>query len=179
MDAINNPYAKATTPDELIAAKICNLIATDFEAWAATGAWKLPEIERHHKLNWRHYDTTYGESFTLESEKYNVRVTGAVAKKQARYSGSQGYSEYYYYSIIIKDLAVNDVAVDAKVGIPILSDYGKIRMQFEEAQRVAKEAKATMEAEEKKWNLAETLLGMKRNEQGALVPKEAPEEPQV
>lgn len=45
------------------------------------------------------------------------------------------------------------------------------KLAKQEAERVAAKAKETMEKEKLKWNLAETLLNMKRDENGALVPK--------
>ncbi len=55
-------------------------------------------------------------------------------------------------------------------GNRIVTQYRKLEKQIAEVKRVAAEAKAKMEADERKWNLAESLLNMKRNEFGALVP---------
>lgn len=64
------------------------------------------------------------------------------------------------------------IALETEAGNVLTSRIAMLWEQLDEARKVAREAKANMEANERKWNLAETLLGMKRNEHGALVPIE-------
>lgn len=51
-----------------------------------------------------------------------------------------------------------------------------IKKAIDRTKAVAEKAKKAMEENEKKWGLAETILGMKRNESGALVPAVNPDE---
>lgn len=74
---------------------------------------------------------------------------------------------------------VNGQALDPAVGLQIALAYKNIHQSIIAAERTAAEAKAAMEANEAKWNLAEKLLGMRRNADGALVPVEKVVEPPV
>lgn len=68
------------------------------------------------------------------------------------------------------DLFVNDMKMDRRSEDIIVFAYHKIKTQVIAAEKAAQEAKAAMERNEQAWNLAEKILGMKRNEFGALVP---------
>lgn len=143
-DIIKNPYANATTPDELIAAKVVREIAKDFEA----------------------------VSFTETTEKYNrynrevtIKVKDIVftyTKEKNCYGETRACSNY----------RVNGVSISPEAATLIYTNYFKVKKEQDELQRLAAEAKRKMEENEQKWNLAEQLLGMKRLPNGALVPKD-------
>lgn len=64
---------------------------------------------------------------------------------------------------------VSSVAIEATAGTRFMAKAKLLTEQRAMAEAVARQAKLAMEANEKKWIMAERLLGMKRNEHGALV----------
>jgi hypothetical protein len=67
-------------------------------------------------------------------------------------------------------LSVDGVLVNASAKREILNGYERIQRRVKAAKAVADRAQEDMKKNEAAWNLAEKLLGMKRNEFGALVP---------
>jgi hypothetical protein len=61
----------------------------------------------------------------------------------------------------------------------IYTNWQNIVVQVRHTEQVAAEAKAAMEANEKKWDLAEGLLGMKRDGFGRLMPIKTVKEPSL
>lgn len=171
-DPINNPYAKATTPDELIASAVIQSLATDFESWSEefSGYKTFPPnyVERITKSK-KEYSTE-GVGYTLRSKKVEVTFYLKWTKYRVRFGVYD--TRFQSSNLQTTDVRVNDVAVSDAVGFQIFKSYRKLKQDTEAAKATAAKAKAEMEANERKWNLAEDLLGMKRLPTGALVPKE-------
>lgn len=66
---------------------------------------------------------------------------------------------------------LNDKSCGERVYTEVLAAYLKMQAKVQAAEQAAAEAKARMEQNEFLWNVAEDMLGLKRNEYGALVPK--------
>lgn len=159
---IDNPLAKATTPDGIIEAACINSIARDFDAWTRTCV--RDGYKEHSKMLTKtgremmhHMDSRYIYStYMLKNEEKNIVIT---------WEGNS-YSDKY------KDYKVNGVQFPDKNGYAIVSAYENLRMERVRAKAKADAALAEMKRLEGAWDLAENLLGLKRNEFGALVPKE-------
>lgn len=173
LDPVNNWMAKATTPDELIAAHIIQSMATDFEAWdqeyclSSDGVrmdrWSL---DSHDSNLAYHAQSKYWIIQRGPELKFSFRLICGQEKKNSSWVWKRAY-EYF---------RVNEVEFSPSCGLKIIEAFLRLKKEYKTVQAVAAKAKADMEANEKKWNLAENLLGMKRNEMGALVPTVVMEE---
>jgi predicted transcriptional regulator len=153
-DPVNNPVAKLTTPDRLIAAAVIESLGTDFNKW------KTENLEQ----GWTKR-TEYGPTRKLYNVGKSLRVEWKNKRKQ------HGSSSYYFDFKLDADKAtVNGVEIDAQSSRMIIDAYDRIYAVEKRASEVARKARMAMQANEDKWQLAEKLLGMKRNEFGALVP---------
>lgn len=153
--AINNPYAKACSPDDLIVAHILESFAKDITEWKITllaGSYDQLSGYQYGAV----LDGPNGLALFLE-----VNPTQGISKRLNEENGIQ--------SAVVR-LDGERVELSGLMGHNIWKAYSKIRKNFDAVQATAAKALADMQAAEKKWNLAERLLGMKRNEFGALVP---------
>ncbi len=155
VDAVtSNPFATATTPDDIICAAIIQSIAKDFDDWKLeriggltpdAAAKRRAEVFGYHDPN----------LCILVNRKKDIKVSFCLNDFEDR---------------VVKGGKVNGV----DMAIPRLNDifqaYDKLKQERARLKRHAAAAVSRMEREEKAWNLAEHLLGMKRNEHGALVP---------
>jgi hypothetical protein len=177
-----HPYATATSPDQIIVAGVLQSITADFNDWTwATDGYstrngykvpKWPEIEEYYDSDDRKYLTSNGKgSMTLTRKRINGRFAKEIVVcmeytvKTSRYDRLVG--------VTWGQVTVNGVAINPPIlGLKIFLEYKKLKAALIKAEKVAADAKKAMEANEAKWNLAESILGMKRNEHGALVPVE-------
>jgi hypothetical protein len=95
----------------------------------------------------------------LENEKFTIKF------KYSKYCGSY-YPEY----------TINGVPIAEKQIEEIHKAWLKIKTERDRLERIAAQKKKEMEDNERKWNLYEDIMGLKRNEFGALVPKVSVEE---
>lgn len=147
--------ANKCSADDIIAAAVVQSFAKHFEDWKSSGRW----------INSWTYDD-YRTCPRLVNEKAGIEVRQDVGEDR------QGYDASYFD----KGLYVNGVKVSKKQASFIRFNWIKMATQVEATKKAAADAKAEMERNETAWNLAEKLLGMKRNEFGALVPAKTVEE---
>jgi len=165
VDAINNPLANATSPDALIVAKIVQSFATSFDDWTANydaGA-ELPKLHPLGKNDHHWKSADRHTVLMLSNSKMDITI-------EARYTAKKAYRAEKIFAVEFDRLAVNGVELEPALGREIHTEYRRVKTAIGEAKRVAEEAKKAMAANEKKWNLAERVLGMKRLSNGALVP---------
>jgi hypothetical protein len=159
LDATEHPYATATTPDQLIAEAMKVSMAKDINGWTR-GGQMVPDHSTHvaYPSDQRPMKPSK-RLFELVNQDRSMRLTWRT--------------EPHGYEYRNVDFRINDIEFDAKAGLDLIEAYGRLRSAYDTAQATALKAKLAMEANENKWNLAESLLGMKRTEDGALVPLEA------
>jgi hypothetical protein len=150
-----NHNAKKATPDDLIAGAIVQSFAKDFKHWKFEG-------EFYQKWG----DSRYFKPTSLSRKMIGKKHVEIVFLFRQT-SVSDGYSNIYKYKTI--GCEVNGVRITNAAFRLIYDGWQGIVVKVRAAEAAAAEAKAAMEANEKKWGLAEALLGMKRNG-GALVP---------
>jgi hypothetical protein len=168
-----SPWAKATTPDQLIVAHILHDYAKNPDNWKTFGSFPNalanPHTRSHYRpdgysdkdaTRWYRTDTFV---FTLTDGKATAKLFTYIKNKDG--DGCSPWYEKYFFE-------VNNVRLDDKANLELFSKIKSLMTQKKEAEIAAARALVQLEENERKWNLAETLLGMKRNEFGALVPKE-------
>lgn len=165
---IKSRIANACTPDELIAAYIVRSFVNDFDSWAEEASRTLVEkgkvrcSRETRVLSWK----AAGEACNYLSNKdKDLKLETALEKAAV---DGDGHDPYYYAAT--GAVSVNGVLLEEASSRFIVTSWNRLKAKHAEALTVAEKAKADMAASEKKWNLAESLLGMKRNEHGTLVP---------
>jgi len=152
VDPINNPMAKATTPDNLIAAAILERMAKDWDKWSCTD---IKELQKEYY--WR-----------SDMPKNTVWSDGEIVLSWS--VESNGKKGDYHRAGVGKCCVNDDVFLDLTTSVRLYEDMKSLSTKIAAAKQIAADVKREMELNEKKWNLAEKLLGMKRLENGALVP---------
>lgn len=153
--------SKKMTPDELISAGVIRGFAKDFDSWKLNHYWTNSNGLK--PVAYRSSDREAKTSIAHKEKKCKV-VFFWEKKEEGDY-----YSRSYSYELT--GVHVNDVELDMKQGKLIFDSWEKIKEHHEAIKAAAAEAKRQMELNEKKWNIAEDLLDMKRLPSGALVPK--------
>lgn len=181
-DPCKHPYATATTPDRMIAAAICQSFIDTPEDWQRIyGTGEIPKTlsSNHRCKEVSKPPTNFRKSSSvtilqIKNEKKNLLLNWAVTEFETR---TDSYKYFYYYQARPLELLSFDQAipVDETSSKLILSTWVEIRKKLDKANEVAAKARAAMELNEKKWNLVENLLGMKRLPNGALVAVRNPE----
>jgi hypothetical protein len=154
----NSRYATATTPDMLIAGAIVASLAKEFVDWVAGD------------LQTKTSNYSKGVIFnpTLINTKKGIRIEFGTTRQTI----NEGYGEACDWRS--KGTKVNDTLIELRAARWIARSYETLRDNQNRLKEAAAKAKAEMEANEKKWNLAEQLLDMKRTPTGALVPAKTP-----
>lgn len=172
VDAENNSYATATTPDQLIAASFIRSMTEDFEAWEVT-----------------HWERIFQDT-SRRAEGYqagfiwnNKTRIGFVFHNEVKSRDKDGIAPWVLGSwtcYVVKGEKPREWGFETETNKEVQLNTAssnflmKNRAELSLAHKIAKEkaaqALAAMKANEAKWNIAEQLLGMKRNEFGALVP---------
>lgn len=147
-DITVHPYATATSPDQIIAEAMKVSMAKDITAW-----YKGPNRSRYKGVS--DYHPTY--HYELGNKDRSLVLT---------------WTDYSYESTRLSSFQVNDIDFDPGVALALIASYDTLKAAYDRAEATARKAKLAMQANENKWNLAESLLGLERNEFGALVPKE-------
>ena len=152
----DSKWAKAATPDGLIAAHCIQSIAKNFDDWELRIGYS--EVEQYLPA-----DPNYklGQDAVLINPKKDLIILfrDLYDAIQWRYQKCDGF-------------LCQGVPLDTDEGGKILAAFCEIRERRKKLEAEARAAKQRMEENEKKWNLAESLLGMKRLPGGALVPKD-------
>ena len=173
-DPITARISNVCSPQDLIVEACIQSFATSFSDWTYE--------EKQTEFNGRKYIT----SSTLKSDKIEIGFGPIELKRVGVGSSSVGHKRthtccvgsLWYQDVknesIVKTGFVNDVPMSSKNITKIYKAWKELSDKAAEAERVAKLAAKKMEDNERAWNLAEELLGMKRNELGALVPVDRP-----
>lgn len=132
--------ANLTTPDRLVIEALILSVNKDYDTWK----WRIEE-------NSGEYNDYYTRYCLSHADK-NIKIQYKI----------------HYDEDTFQNLTVNSISVDGAEDV--IAAYERINNQRRIAQQTADRALEKMKVNEKKWNLAERLLGMKRNEFGALVP---------
>lgn len=164
LDPFSNPWATAATPDDIIEASIIQSIAKDFDDWkmmSRPSGLPVNKSDRHQEWynRWHKYHSN-ANMFTCNAVLQNEKKNLLIAFREN------------YYDEIHDTFYVNDVSLPTDKGRKIVEAYNKIKSARARVKREADARLAEMKRLEQAWNLAESLLGMKRNEFGALVPVE-------
>ncbi len=164
----DNSYSRACNPDEIVIAAVLQSFAKHVDDW---------EMCRR--------DHNYHRQRTSDPQFIYIKVSTKVSNKRAIYftNGDAIYlrnkkkdvtvrikSVPFAGSYKIGEITVNQVPVDVKYYPLICKHWEDSQGKLERLKETARKAKLEMELNEKKWNLAERLLNMKRNEHGALIP---------
>jgi hypothetical protein len=151
-----NHNSKKCTADDLIAGAVVASFAKHYKQWKFEG-----------EFNQRHSNPSGFQptklSFKVPTKKH---VEIVFLFKEADLGDA--YSTIYRYTVI--GCEVNGVRVTDAAFKYIYTNWNNLVVQMKHAEEVAAKAKADMEDNEKKWNLAENLLGMKRDGLGRLMP---------
>lgn len=150
------------SPEELVAAHIIQSIAKDFDDWKLiekdTQGW--PTTSDFHS-KWNTVDSYhYGISRMLQNRHKRKNVK-AVTIFFRRLNNDHC------------DFNINNTPFDDQTGQRIVAAFDEIKQKRDKAERIARRVLEEQKALDARWNLAESLLGMKRNEHGALVPEKA------
>lgn len=156
---VKHPYSKAMTPDELIVAHCIHRIASDFDNWKFQKQGHIRHIYNdatfHDWINNGQYRLFYFPKFQKGGTKIEIDF--------------EIYDSEPWGDIQIKGHVVEK-------GKDIVAAWWKIATQRLIIKQQADRAKQKMEADKKKWDFAEELIGLKRLPSGALVPKDYKEE---
>lgn len=154
--------AKTCSADEIIAASIIQSFAKSFEDWSFKAK---PQPVGYRCANCTEIEKERRE-FVAQYAHGNVRLNRVFVNK----------SKDIIFAYWLQDnktrtaFYVNGLSFPTELGQLIVAEFEKLDMAHQKAVAAAAKAKADMERNEKAWNLAERLLGMRRNEFGALVP---------
>jgi hypothetical protein len=141
--------AKISTPDQIIAAGMIESFA------------KLDEFE-----DWKQgYDHVKGRD--KSAPYFYLQLVNE--KKDFKLSYCHGYGSHTDFSKCFS-FEINGCSFDTATGQEVLKKYSEVASKHEAVKAAAAKAKKDMEDNEKKWNLVESSLRLKRNEFGALVP---------
>jgi hypothetical protein len=147
---------KKASADDLIAGAIVSSFAKHYKSWKFEG-----EFHQRHDRHGAFKPTSL--SLKLPTKKH-ISIVFLFKKTDA----GDTYSTLYKYKVI--GCEVNGVQVSQSAFKYIYSGWQGIVVQVKRTEQVAEEARKSMEENEKKWDLAEALLGMKRGPLGQLVP---------
>lgn len=156
MDPVDNIVSRATTPDQMIAAGIIQSFAKEFDDW-----------NDMHFTSADHAKSVNDGKAILYNRKKDIQLKRVIKRD---YNIDCYHSHNYKAYKFADGVYVNGVLLDRESSKLVIEQWERISAQVAEAKKVAAAAKKAMEENEKKWNIAESLLGMKRNEHGALVP---------
>lgn len=167
IDPVNHPYAKATTPDQLITATVIQSFAKEFDDWTAKDMWEGKDRAPSKENRRLDHDELAKIKPVLVNTKRGITVSWPVDRNC---DFNYGAGTIWYKYIHQSKGSVNGVEINGVCSLEIFNSWFKLSKQVAEAKAAAAAALKRQKLEEKKWNLAENLLGMKRNEHGALVP---------
>lgn len=158
-------HAGKASPDDIIAAAIIESFAKDFDDWKGSCPEGIAAKERVCNEG-----DIRDSGATLVNRKKKITIATKWVKGRSR--EGDGLNPWHYSC---SGMCVNDVPLDAINARRIIQAHDRLKFRVEAAKEAARKAKADMERNEAAWNIAENLLGMKRNEHGALVPIQAVE----
>lgn len=159
--------AVANTPDRLIVGHIMQSMTDNILQWSAS----RPDSYSKHPLRPEELSSLpRGDKYWREEERciiFKNAKLGIVAELKVKHRQSHNKEVFYDYDVM--SFTVNDETIDPSLGWELWCSYTRLKGVYDEAQRVAREARMAMETNERKWNLAERLLKMKRTPNGRLM----------
>lgn len=163
-------WATVCTPDDIIAAQIIESFVKEFDDWKYDGDFAAFTLQpKPYKAT---EDGETDSTFKLTKKDKSLIVLGKRHHKRWWKKSGDPYKTTTtgYYATLFSG-SVNEIPFSSDAMKRVYEEYLRIDAAYKEASRVAEKAKADMEVNEKKWELAERLSGMVRNGQGALIPK--------
>lgn len=166
-------WATAATPDQIIVAHILQEYAKNPDNWTTSGT--LPDSLSESKtsgsyepVGYKRRDTTtwyptHQNIFKMTDGKAVVSLLTFVKNKDG--DGLAPWFQKHFFE-------VNKIRLCDSSSTQLFNTLQVLIEKKKQAEIAAAKALAELEESERKWNLAEDLLGMKRNEFGALVPKD-------
>jgi hypothetical protein len=145
--------AEKTTTDQMLVAAIIGSMAKDITSWNAR------DIHPSSSKNMSPIIYTRNISFTFGIDR--------IFK----------FGEFYREPNPTKNPTINDMPINSKDAKALFDAFVELKTKQLELETATLQAKVDMINNEKKWELVENLLKMKRNEHGALVPIEPAVEP--
>jgi hypothetical protein len=151
-----NHNAKICSPEQLVEAHVINSIARDFEDWELV-------TKRNYwsdSIDFSKFDSVHAGSVDriLRNRRKHRNVKSVTIFWEHVPNGQH------------RNFNVNNVPFSANEGRNIWEAYRKIDEQRKATARIAAKALEDQKRLDRRWNLAEELLGFKRDEHGALVP---------
>lgn len=170
-------WSNVCTPDQLIAARIIESIAREFDDWKVSGS-QNPQYWRvgngHHSGNYQPAKSDAEaallakscECYTLYNKKRKLTVK-FLRESDRKYNHDWGF--WYCRSKPNGECAVNMVDIDAQCGKKIAEAYDAKKKAVDAALAEAAAALARQKLNEQKWNLAEHAFGIKRDGLGRII----------
>lgn len=156
VDAWAMRHKDRCSPDDIITAAIIQSIAKNPDDWQFSGALHYP----------LYYVGRQSHNASLTNKKKKIVITFIFEGYDYKDKG-MSYAQTKYRAC---GCSVNGVEQSKPHFKSILSSWETLTSKLKAAQETADKAKRAMDRNEQAWNIAESLLGMKRNEHGALVP---------
>jgi hypothetical protein len=152
--------AKVCSPEQLVEAHVINAIAKDLDDW---------KLVKEDSFGWPSYVDFEKKFNTVKRHSVDRMLVNRQKHKNVKgitifYEVGNGSGRAH------REFNVNNVPFAAREGIAIIAAFDKLTALKKEADRVAARALEEQKRNEQRWNLAEELLGLRRNEHGALVP---------
>lgn len=158
-----NHNSNKATADELIAVGVIRKMKTDITCF------KLISDERESRYTRDHYKSYH---VIIESSKHKLNIKVECNAVKGKSKDRDGLNPFWYYpGRNVKKAYVNDVEISGAAGLQILLEFKRLNDVQKKAAEIAAKADLAMKLNEKKWNLAEELLGFERTENGALQPQ--------
>jgi hypothetical protein len=167
----NHPYATATTPDQMIEAAIIQSIAAEFPKWSSQGVEVVSPTEMIWENDVRVNVNSRPYKLKLLNTSKNITCEVELGWDYKHRSPAVGKPKIWGWQPTLKKFVVNDIPISDQSAEKILTSYIKVRDHLKKVEAEAAAALERQKLEEEKWNLAENLLGLCRDEKGALVPK--------
>lgn len=166
--------APMCSPDELLAAACIESFAKDFSDWTSNESRShgfMPGIERlkYHLPDSAPILCNVKRDITLKFIRGESREATSADKRAAKKRGQYVDSSYAAYVNSVDGCTLNNVLLDKAVTARLIDAWTKAVTAHKAAAEAAAKAREAMELNEKKWDLAESLFGLKRTPEGALV----------
>jgi hypothetical protein len=156
VDAWAMRHQHRCSPDDIITAAIIQSIASNPDDWQFSG-----------QLNYAlSYVGHYSQNATLTNKKKKIVIT-FIFEGYAYKDKGKSYVQAKYRAC---GCSVNGVELSHAHFKSVIRSWEALTSKLKAAKDAADKAKSEMDRNEQAWNIAESLLGMKRNEHGALVP---------
>lgn len=156
--------SKLTTTDQMLIASIIRNMGNFPTDWKSNDIKEVLETS-----SVPHYTPSIFRKKNVNGPE--IRFTFGFRSKP-RFSGSVFYN---YWPDPTREPCINGMPIDIKAAKFIFKKFKSLDATIKAAELAALTAKREMLENEKKWNLVEDLLDMKRNEHGALVPRKTVE----